>query len=765
MAVALNLTIVVFFLVEIRHVQSQSTVLCYNASANCGPAQNEGNESAFLAEYGASNKTKNMNESTLINHTETIISFEKRTKSRGGSNKTINMNSEKSTRPRGVSKANKKRKESRQSTKNSRSNSSTTDRSRAGSKAENIEIMAFVTAVTSQMSNGLESMLKDIRKHSKSITAVVFDFGLSGADKTSLNAKYSCIFRQPPDLPKNCHFPCKSQLIYSLLPQYDIIVWADIGHLPKWDLGLLLDDFPVGSAFIGHRSTSTLPKLVNAFAKNQSLPPAGSKASDSRLISTNFFALFVDFRLYNRVLLPWKSCSGDLRCPIAPRVAEYASTLPRQSVLGSWNDILLTHLLMSFEATYPRSVLLDKRPKRRASKPHASREPATIPRLGRGPLPDEPLLACLPLYGPNNQVVMLLHCAWLAARLGARLLVPPLRSHYLKTDRAHVSQSPALLPPDGVFSAHFLYRRAVLADANSTWDAALPALDLLVTNSDRRSAPPCAATAQCSVAALLRHRYLRALLRSVGAHTAPAAHVRVVACPSDREACARGSLAAGRVPLLLWNTIQLLRTRKADFSTLRAGPFRVPRAVLARGLSQPRACLAVHIRLKDEMLPGRRAAATAADASGAQLLRAPARDVLIRSDWGDMPLAGVVDLALRAARRRGLELYVLMPYHRGVFGELKRLGVRTVQDHDVAGLSELEVMQADMALGAGCEVLVRDEGSTLSDVMVSMAGSVGVMDPPRLLREEAAAAAAAAAAPSAAAARPAAATAVAVGSK
>lgn len=346
----------------------------------------------------------------------------------------------------------------------------------------------------------------------------------------------------------------------------------------------------------------------------------------------------------------------------------------------------------------------------------------------------------------NNQVVMMLHCAWVASRLAARVLLPPVRPHFLATGRANVTQRTGHLPADGLFSSHFLYRHAVVADADSHWEGLLPSLDVVA--ADPRHVPPCAEAAPpaCTVGGLMRSEYLRTYLTAVGGNRSAESKVQVIPCLSESsmsesgpEDCARASVAQGRVPLLLWNTIPLLRTDSGRFPTIRAGPFRIPRVTLARRLHQPRACLAIHLRLKDRTVANGTAAV--AGVPEARLLGAPAARIFMRNGWGALSLAGVIDAAQRAAARRGLRLYVLMPYQRTVFEELGRRGMATVQDHDISGLSELEVMHGDMALAAGCELFVRDEGSTLSDVVASMMGGVGVLTPADILREDSDAAA------------------------
>jgi hypothetical protein len=45
------------------------------------------------------------------------------------------------------------------------------------------------------------------------------------------------------------------------------------------------------------------------------------------------------------------------------------------------------------------------------------------------------------LFGPNNQLIMVLHLASLAGRLCVRFLAPPLPPHYFKTIRQDVLQN------------------------------------------------------------------------------------------------------------------------------------------------------------------------------------------------------------------------------------------------------------------------------------------------------------------------------------
>ena len=571
--------------------------------------------------------------------------------------------------------------------------------------ADGNEIFVVATAASTGESSQLASMITMMSHNSGTARVVVIDLGLSEAEKNDLQKSYNIDFRDPPPAHHQCTLPLKSQLVYHILKYFDVVVWADIGHLPPWDFRRLLDDFPLGTAFVGNFSSCKLPRVLPKRLK--ALSPGSSLA---RVISSRFFAIIVDYRFYSRVLLPWVQCSSGLPCPTS--MQEYASSLPANFTCQARDDALLTFLLTAFEAQRPRSVLLDvSLPASTSQAPaRASLGPPRLPRIGDsdGRLPAGPLLACVPLFGPNNQVVMLLHAAWLAEQYGARVLMPPIRPHYLKTERANVSQDSAQMPAADVFSAHFLYRRAILVDnsSESVVSGLLSKLDVIIL--EPHMMPNCAYRQTCTVADLLPVKYLGAFLDSIGARRSPHVRVPVNTGKGSPQARANASLAAGRVPLFVWYTIDFFRVHKASIPIFRAGPFRVPHVMLARDFRPARACLAVHIRLHDHH-KGSDGAITVQSVPEEGLLGAPADLVLRGSRWPGLSVAGVIDVVWRAAARRGLGLYVLMPFHRGVFEHLVRMGVATVQDYDLAGLSELEVMAVDMALGAACEVFVPDK--------------------------------------------------------
>ena len=111
---------------------------------------------------------------------------------------------------------------------------------------------------------------------------------------------------------------------------------------------------------------------------------------------------------------------------------------------------------------------------------------------------DRPFLAFVPMHGPNDQLSMIYDAASLAWRADARVLIPPVAPHYVKNDRPGVTQeSDRILPGDRIFTAHFLYRNALLADPASSWAALLPTVDFMIFEPLKGSA--CPAPRNCTV--------------------------------------------------------------------------------------------------------------------------------------------------------------------------------------------------------------------------------------------------------------------------
>ena len=222
-------------------------------------------------------------------------------------------------------------------------------------------------------------MIQKINKYCGPIRIVVIDLGLTEEHKTELQAVQFVEFRVAPRAHKYCPQSLKSQQVYSLLLDFDVIVWADIGHFPEWDVRRLLDEFSVGTAFVGNYLSSPLPG--SELFRNETKHSLADGVLE-RVVSSRFFAVIVDFRFYSRVLLPWVQCSSGLPCPTS--MQEYASSLPANFTCQARDDALLTFLLTAFEAQRPRSVLLDVSLAASTSQPptRASLGPPRLPRIG-----------------------------------------------------------------------------------------------------------------------------------------------------------------------------------------------------------------------------------------------------------------------------------------------------------------------------------------------------------------------------------------------
>jgi hypothetical protein len=148
-----------------------------------------------------------------------------------------------------------------------------------------------------------------------------------------------------------------------------------------------------------------------------------------------------------------------------------------------------------------------------------------------------------------------------------------------------------------------------------------------------------------------------------------------------------------RVVLALWGAMSQAPPPDAGGRAwlAAAAPFAIPRAALAgarRGrMRRGRPCLTLQLRLHDRRCGG--GGVGGCRVNGVEEARVgdvPARAVLMRAAdadtaaWGNLSVVGVVERARWAAARRGLGVYVLMPYARAVFDRLGRMeNVTTVQ--------------------------------------------------------------------------------------
>ena len=504
-------------------------------------------------------------------------------------------------------------------------------------------VMAVVTVATSQDIDALMLLISQIRKTSGLVQVIVFDSGLSDSDKKNIGENVACEIRPIPESHGSCKAPCKPHLVHSVILTHKVIVWMDVGYVQEWDLRLILDGVSVGTSFFGSLSKRDIhpPKKV---AKDKTI----------KVVSVEFFVMIVEVRFFNRVLLPWKQCAEN-RDIISSHLLIHGD-IPLET-LGSdaGHDVTLTALLRSYEALYPGSVLTNVK---KGKSPFGSalykgdEDPALRKIRNGSAVSLEPFLATVPFFGPNNQLIMVLHSALMVARQGTRILIPPLRKHSLKTDRANVSQDSPSIPADHFLSPHFLYRRGVLADKDSSWTELLPQVDFIIAEMDPKRNKalgfppwrPCTHNNTCKVRDLMDNLYTTAFFQSIGMHRESKSSINVIECSGTPEECIQSSLVKrGRIAMLFWCTVGLLRVNKDKYPGLSHAPFSVPAPLIERGFSHPNACMAVHLRLKDTVQSGI-----------PELLNAPCKDLMSENFWGKRTLAEAIQLLLRAASHRGL---------------------------------------------------------------------------------------------------------------
>ncbi len=596
-------------------------------------------------------------------------------------------------------------------------------------------LIVVVTVAAARDTDALISMLLDLRRKSGKVPVIVFDNGLSAENKSEIETQIiECEIRP---CSKNqtrgwsgesarTSLPSKAEMIDTVArDRYcrGIIVWADVGHLPDWDLRIILDRYPVGTSFVGDIS-----QYRNSYVNLVDQAPS------------RFFIIFLDLRFQSKVLLPWKNCVSGAFCSILPRKSKLAV-----AAADSSETHLLWKALTTYKKSYRRSVLSYKNIGPGGGTKQVDHMHELLRILPAGLQPRIPFIACVTLFGPNNQLMMVLHLASLAQKLGVRFLAPPLRPHYLKTKRPEVSQSSTQIPANEIFSLHFLYQSAVIADSSSSWINLLPDVDFIIYNPPgcfRAVQNGCVSRKKCTVKQILKSRCVSSFFESVGINKNISGKIEIVDCESGAEACIKNSVInRRRIPIILWHNIGYIHSEsvhsksvKRKYPLLFSGHFQIPKASLERSIQHQQPCLSIHIRLKDAIM--KQNSISVGSIQESKLLGSKCSQVLIRNQWGEWTVSDIINMARETASRRNLALYVLMPYHKPVFDSLAQMpNVKTIQDYNLTGMSELEVLLSDMALGATCDIFVPDAFSSLTSVIRSMRGGVGLMSPQRVAVE------------------------------
>jgi hypothetical protein len=612
------------------------------------------------------------------------------------------------------------------------------------SSSKEVPIVVATTASESDLVSLLK-MLSILRTSSGNTKMVVFDLGLSKMFKEMVASKDQNTEIRSFNHPHACRAGCKPQMVHSLLGAFSIIIWADIGHLPAWDMRLVLDEYPVGTSFVGQLSNKTINTPRHLYSFNTT--------ENADLVSTNFFILFPHIRFYYRVLLPWVRCGIDESTHLCAAPIQAKGRIDMLNSYGryivSYTDALLSILLTDYIRLFPNSTLLSKAfpaPSYHAEPAHGNEDRVPVlPYVSNGLVLDRAFLAFVPMHGPNNQMSMIYDAAGLAWQTNTRVLVPPTAPHYVKNDRPGVTQEIAhILPGDQIFTAHFLYRNALLADPASSWAGLLPTVDFMIFEPLPHSV--CPAPRNCSVGELMAaHGHLRRFFQNTGIAREVGATLNIVRCssPSSARACLESAMNPGggagggrRSTIAFWRSISKVHigTCAENRHLKRSAPFALQSAMLVPGNAHQSPCLALQLRLHDTRC--RFSACSVNNVPEARLADAPAFSVLMRPEtpdtaaWRNLTVIGVVATVRDEAARAGLHLYALMPFHRALFNAVARLpNVSTSQNLDVAGRSDLEVLFLEMALAAGCDGgYVRDPRSSFSRTISLMRGGEGMLD-------------------------------------
>ena len=612
--------------------------------------------------------------------------------------------------------------------------------------------MAVSTAASSADMDSLRTTISEIHTKSGPVKIIIFDLGLSGADKKIIEGCSFCEIRSSPVESVACTgevtTPCKSQMIFSLLAEYSVLIWADIGFPPSRNVRLLLDDFAVGTNFVGRLTSQALHDFVDS-----SLPRDSEEYGENiRLVSTQYFVIFVDLKFFSLVLSPWAKCGSDLDCALPENVKRRLKvTETKSGGLNFSGDMLLSLLLHEYSNIHTQSVIVNEALNDGWLK--SSTQPTVLstdsPSLPYIQADAKPFVSCVPLAGPNNQLTMIFKTAVIGRALSARFLAPAISPHEVPHGRGNVStQQDLRMGLDKIFSSHFLYRHAYLASPNSSWAALLPTVDFIVFQPIEKegrglTVSSCQNKSSCSVSELAKVNIrIKRFFATVGILSEGNTSIRVVPCSSESTvvACFNSSLRAGRHPMGYWDPYPLIEELRCQdlHQFLLEAPFAVPRLALMDGNWHQRSCMAVQLRVWDlEYKNGMVSAYKTKSMSGPEylLLRLNASLLLMQSpttliipEWRNKTIIEIVESLRSTAAERGRELYVMMPYIRIVFNKLSRMeGVKTLMNFHFHGASDLETNFFDMALASGCANFVKHPASSITGSIRYMRGGHGIL--------------------------------------
>ena len=362
------------------------------------------------------------------------------------------------------------------------------------------------------------------------------------------------------------------------------------------------------------------------------------------------------------------------------------------------------------------------------------------------------------LYGPNNQIRDLIHAASLARELNARFLAVPVSPHHIsiQNPRRLASKPKSLKPlhPEQLFTSHFLYQHAVIADSQSDWVDILPSIDFIILKKQ----PGIKSRNRMTVtigSLMAENSYFNRFSLTTGLSQHNQSSVQMIHCGMlDFTSCVLASFAKKRNVIYLgpYGICAHKKNGCPFYKDLAlASPLRVPNQLLSNDKTFNRnfqECISIHIRLADRNTTCR----MTVNQNGAggrlknincttfvnsvpedQLLDSNIFDVLYTGKstqnkaWHNKTLREAILSMEAAAAQRGKYLYILIPPLPLVYKWLDQnipriMSFHALLDSDQSDLSDLESLHFDMAVAAGCSIFVPDPFSSVSETVKIMRG-------------------------------------------
>ena len=192
--------------------------------------------------------------------------------------------------------------------------------------------------------------------------------------------------------------------------------------------------------------------------------------------------------------------------------------------------------------------------------------------------------------------------------LNARFLATPIAPHYVRMQTRNQSNKGEQLKPlhpEQLFTSHFLYQHAVIADTDSDWTNILPSIDFVIINQNASGLQGCSSRTATIGGLMAENAYFRRSCSEIGLDSQVDSSVQVIMTGvKEFILCVQASFLKKRnvIYLFPWFGPCSIIPNGCPFyrDIIHASPFRVPEKLLTnQTFHNLQECISIHIRLVD----------------------------------------------------------------------------------------------------------------------------------------------------------------------